>query len=57
MFYNKTVERLNKERFLNTQQGFLIHTPPHLVCHRHRTVFSSALVRNVAQVEKHWSVL
>jgi len=30
-------------------------TRPHYVCHPRRTVFSSALVRTVAQVEKHCS--
>jgi len=44
-----------KNTFTTTQQGFLICTCPHRVCHQHHKLFSSALERTVTQVEKHCS--
>jgi len=43
--------------FITTQQGFFIRTRLHRVCHPHHKVFSSALVRTVAQVEKHCTIV
>jgi len=41
--------------FITTQQGFFIRTRPHGLCQLHHKVISSAPVRTVAQVEKHYT--
>jgi len=54
MFYKKSNKVINKERIVKyVYNNTTRFSRPHRVCHPHRNVSSSTLVRTVAQVEKH----
>jgi len=54
MFHKKNNRVIKQRNVYNNTKGFLIRTHPHHVCHSHHKVFSSAPMRTVARVGKHW---